>query len=343
MSVEPPIDAVVCWVDGSDPQWLARRRPFLGEAAHRSAADPGRFEQSDEVEACVRSILRFAPFIRRIHVVTDRQVPRFLHALRGDEPASAAKVRVVDHAHVFRGLEHAPPTFNSISIESVLHRIEGLSERYVYFNDDMFLARPIVPGELFDGDALVVHGRWRRFRERRPAWVVGRLLAPRRGEAPGYGLSQQRAARIAGFRHRYREVGHTPHPQLRSLPEAYHAAHPGVLGEQVAHRFRSAVQYSAVGLAYHLAIRDGRARLDGRDELLYVKADRIGRRRLDRALSRLRAGRYRFGCIQGLEAAPPEWRNAILAVLAEITGATFDASRGVAGRQAFVAPGAGTQ
>ena len=70
-----PIDAVITWVDGADPAHAARLAAFLGTSARPTAAHATRFSDAGEIEWCVASILRFAPWIRTIHVVTDRQVP----------------------------------------------------------------------------------------------------------------------------------------------------------------------------------------------------------------------------------------------------------------------------
>ena len=76
--------------------------------------------------------------MRRIHLVTAGQVPDWLDT---DHPM----VNLVDHAQILpaEGL----PTFNSHAIETSLHRIDGLAEHFVYFNDDFLLGRPVRPGD----------------------------------------------------------------------------------------------------------------------------------------------------------------------------------------------------
>ena len=41
------------------------------------------------------------------------------------------------------------PTFSANPLELNLHRISGLAEHFVYFNDDMFLLRPLEPSTFF--------------------------------------------------------------------------------------------------------------------------------------------------------------------------------------------------
>ena len=88
----------------------------------------------------VKSILKFAPFVRKIFIVTDSQKPSFSGL---EDLIVSNKVKVVDHKEIFKGYEKYLPTFNIRSIDAVLHRIEGLSEMFVYFNDDVFLINKI--------------------------------------------------------------------------------------------------------------------------------------------------------------------------------------------------------
>jgi len=79
-------------------------------------------------------------FIRKIHLVVANMdhVPLWLIA-------NHSYIHVVTHAEIFPPDEvsHALPTFNSHAIESVLHRIPGLSRFFIYFNNDMFWGRRI--------------------------------------------------------------------------------------------------------------------------------------------------------------------------------------------------------
>ena len=89
-----------------------------------------------------RAIRQYAPWFRRIHVVTAGQVPGWFESHRW--------VRFVDHVDILG--PGSLPTFNSHTIEARLHHIPGLAERFVYFNDDVFLARPQRPADYFTDD-----------------------------------------------------------------------------------------------------------------------------------------------------------------------------------------------
>jgi stealth protein CR2/Stealth-like protein len=139
--IEFPIDAVYTWVDGEDPAWARRKAEARGDAYHEESASDARFLSRDELRYSLRSLHLNAPWIRNVYIVTDDQTPAWL---TGADPS----VRVVDHRKIFARPEDLP-TFNSHSIESQLHRIEGLSEHFLYFNDDMFVGRPLAPQTFF--------------------------------------------------------------------------------------------------------------------------------------------------------------------------------------------------
>ncbi|MFD7293875.1 stealth family protein [Streptomyces sp. NPDC059897] len=136
-----PVDAVYTWVDGSDPDWQQRRAGVQKKPFHPQADCAERYQNRDELRYSLRSLERFAPWIRNVYVVTDQQVPAWLNT---DHP----KVTVIDHREIFTDPD-ALPTFNSHAIESQLHHIQGLSEHFLYFNDDFFLGRSISPGGFF--------------------------------------------------------------------------------------------------------------------------------------------------------------------------------------------------
>ncbi|MEB8339532.1 stealth family protein [Streptomyces endophyticus] len=136
-----PVDAVYTWVDGSDPSWQLRRNGVEKDPYHPQADCAERYQSRDELRYSLRSLERFAPWIRRVYLVTDQQIPSWLNT---DHP----KVTVVDHREIFTNPD-ALPTFNSHAIESQLHHIPGLSEHFLYFNDDFFLGRSISPGGFF--------------------------------------------------------------------------------------------------------------------------------------------------------------------------------------------------
>jgi Stealth protein CR2, conserved region 2/Stealth protein CR3, conserved region 3/Stealth protein CR1, conserved region 1/Stealth protein CR4, conserved region 4 len=143
------IDVVYTWVDGSDEQW---RAAFDGWSAregrdHQVDRDlvAGRYRDNDELRHSLRSLWFGCDWVRRIFIVTAAQVPAWLDT--DDE-----RVEVVLHRNILP--ETGLPTFNSHAIEAALHRIEGLAEHFVYFNDDVFVGRPLRPDHFFTSSGL---------------------------------------------------------------------------------------------------------------------------------------------------------------------------------------------
>ncbi|MTK01691.1 stealth family protein [Micromonospora sp. CP22] len=144
-----PIDAVYTWVDGSDPEWLERKRAAMGAPGgelHAIAANSSRYQNRDELRYSMRSLHSFAPWLRKIFLVTDGQLPSWL------DP-SHPMITVVSHAELFADLGGLS-SFNSHAIESRLHRIEGLAEHFLYLNDDVFLGRPLLPTHFFHANGI---------------------------------------------------------------------------------------------------------------------------------------------------------------------------------------------
>src|SRR5690606_8686910 len=160
------------------------------------------------------SIRRYAPWIRTIFLVTDQQRPAFLT----EQERRRLGVSIVDHKVVFAGHEDILPTFNSLSIETVLHRIPGLAERYLYFNDDFILLEPVSERDFFTEDGVVLRGAWRKLQNYgriRLAFskLLNRALKRLFGINRAMSVLQQiRGAQLAGAHARFYKVGHSPYP-----------------------------------------------------------------------------------------------------------------------------------
>src|SRR5262249_26391203 len=138
---------VYTWVDGSDRGHQYKRLYWLDQLAKRGCGSmsldedigSGRFKDDDELRFFFRSLEQFSPWVRRIFFLTSGTSPSWL---RTDHP----RIRLIDHREIFLKPEHLP-TFNSMAIECHLHRIDGLSELFLYLNDDFFLGRPLKPAD----------------------------------------------------------------------------------------------------------------------------------------------------------------------------------------------------
>ena len=144
-----PIDLVYLWVDGSDEAWLAKKEYWqrrLGEDKEY-AVSKARWRDREELKHSLRSVEEYLPWIRKIFIVTDGQVPSWLNT---EHP----KIEIVDHKDIFP--LDALPVFNSMAIETRLPFIPGLSEHFIYMNDDVFINVPLTPDYFFEKDGTPI-------------------------------------------------------------------------------------------------------------------------------------------------------------------------------------------
>lgn len=148
IKIDFPIDVVFTWVDDSDHEWRKRYqhyKQFVNENnIGQYATDPARFSNHNELRYSLGSVQKFLPWVRRIYIVTDNQCPVWLK--------TNDRIRIIDHKDIIE--KEYLPTFNSHVIEAHLHKIPDLAEHFIYFNDDVFVARPLPPGHFFRSNGL---------------------------------------------------------------------------------------------------------------------------------------------------------------------------------------------
>ena len=311
----PPIDAVITWVDGADPVHRQKLDDALAATGkvRIPAAHSTRYNDAGEIDYCITSILRFAPWFRRIHIVCDAQLPAIVERLRGS--GHAERFNIVDHREIFRGYEQHLPTFNSRSIISMLWRIEGLADDFVYFNDDMILLRDVSPEDFFRGGKVVERGQWRLQDE---ATLIGRLrnwfrpFRSGRVERVGNLDSQQLSARVAGFDQRYFRLNHNPYPMRRETLAAFFKRRPDLMYFNSRHRFRSNEQFKAESVDAHLQLMNEDAIIDNRLHVVQLKPSEQSASRVRRKITKAdRDARAAFTCVQSIELAPADLQRAI--------------------------------
>ena len=133
------IDIVILWVDGSDPAWQAQKRKYL-PPEEKDSNSANRYRDWGLLPYWFRAVEKFAPWVRKVHFVTWGHVPDFLNL-------DAPKLHVVRHEDFIP--PKYLPTFSSHAIEMNIHRIPGLAEHFIYFNDDMFLLQPMAETDFF--------------------------------------------------------------------------------------------------------------------------------------------------------------------------------------------------
>lgn len=145
------IDFVITWVDGSDPAWKKEKNEYASRENVQTAqadstdARDERYRDYGLLAYWLRGVEKFAPWVRKIHFVTWGHLPEWLDTTN-------PKLNIVKHEDFIPN--EFLPTYNTNAIELNFHRIEGLAENFVYFNDDMFVIDHIKDSYFFkDGKA----------------------------------------------------------------------------------------------------------------------------------------------------------------------------------------------
>ena len=138
------VDAVITWVDGSDPAWLAQKAEYAGEKRlTKASSGEARYRQWDNLQYIFRGIETYMPWVRHVYLITWGHLPSWLNT-------ENENLRIVRHEDFIP--EDYRPTFNSNVIELNLHRIQSLSDCFISFNDDMFVLQPTKREDFFVGD-----------------------------------------------------------------------------------------------------------------------------------------------------------------------------------------------
>jgi glycosyltransferase involved in cell wall biosynthesis len=260
-TIDFPIDVVYTWVDGSDAAWRTRRdqRHLEIDGAHPDGVGEERFRDLEELRYSLRSLHAFAPWVRHIWLVTDDQTPAWLDP---DAPG----LTVVSHRDIFHDPTHLP-TFNSHSIEANLHHIDGLSNHFLYLNDDVLLGREVPPQRFFTSVGSTVHHLspvplgWDTDADQSPH-VLGGIRARE--------IVMHRFGRSIRQR-----LLHTPHALRRDVLDEMEAALPEVFLASSAEVFRGEASVPIPSVLYpYWAHLTGHAHLDGTASYTYINTAR---------------------------------------------------------------------
>ena len=242
------IDAVITWVDGSEPSYQRKIKEHLTN----NDTIKRQYLQANEINLCVASIVKYAPFIRKIFIVTDKQSPS-LDSVK--HIVSKEKIEIVDHEEIFRDNIEFLPTFNIRSIDALLFKIKDLSEKFIYFNDDMFLVKKTNPEDWFVGDKAVLTGNWVKTYNKKPIKIISQKIKSFFNMRPSFNASQSKAANIAGFNSKYFKSYHCGRPQIKSVIKDFYNKNPEKLVDQIKYKFRDDRQYMPYSLCWHLLIK----------------------------------------------------------------------------------------
>ncbi len=259
------IDLVYLWVDGSDPEWLAKKREYLENKTglNIEATSKARIADNDELRYSLRSAEKYAPWIRKVFIVTDEQKPKWLN-LKNE------KVEIID----IRALipPEALPCYNSVIIEHFLYKIPGLSEHFLYANDDMFFNAQVDPGFFFTDDGLPIVRLQRAFTSK---WI-NKCRKRLKLHTNIYRKTIERAASLIDERFGKYYSG-TPHHNIDSyLKSDYQYVSDDLfrreIGSTITHHLRSVDDIQRIiYLYYALAVKKGTLRYVTRRESCRIR------------------------------------------------------------------------
>ena len=155
------IDIVVLWVDGNDPAWQAEKNLYAPKNTDDSSA-VNRYRDWGLMKYWFRCIEKYIPWYRTLHFVTWGHVPSFLDT-------GNPRLHIVRHEDYLP--PEALPTFSSHALEMSLHRIKGLAEHFIYFNDDTYILRPMQAEQFFEEKSGLPRSQFCEI----PFWFVGHL------------------------------------------------------------------------------------------------------------------------------------------------------------------------
>jgi hypothetical protein len=258
--IDFPIDVVYTWVDGADPEWQRRKARALADNAwvgdvSGQAANDSRYASRDELRYSLRALHCFAPWVRRVFLVTDDQVPSWLDRAH-------PRLTVVGHREIF-GDTGRLPTFNSQAIESRLHRIPGLAEHSLYLNDDVILGRPVTPDLFFTPGGLT-----KFFASAARVDTAPRGPADRPADSAA--KNNRRLIQETFGRMLTRKMMHTPHPSRRGVIAEIEERFAEQVAATAGHQFRHPDDISLLSsLQQYYAYLTGKA-APGRIRYLYT-------------------------------------------------------------------------
>lgn len=317
------IDAVITWVDGNDPRHRSKRIKFGGNGdifKSDDCAGVSRFDNVGEIFWCVASINKFAPWFNKIYIVTDEQNPGLDDFLKEHFPHGHIPVEIIDHKTIFKGYDKYLPTFNSISLETMTWRIPGLSDCFVEFNDDLVLLNNVEPTDFFSDDGKIVcyankHSLlW--------AWITRKLKRNINGRKPvTFKGVMMNAAKLAGLKHFFLKLDHTPKALSRTFYEEYFSQSPELLERNISYRFRNAEQFTPQELQYATLYKNGRCELKPVSGNLFFLQPKNKKGYVQSKLRKLESMKAcKFSCFNSLNLASAEDKNLIIETIMKRLG-----------------------
>lgn len=306
-----PIDAVISWVNGYDPNYQNKLNAFcLAEGLSlRSVIEPTRYQQWNEIYYCLLGLKHHLPWLRKIYIVTNEQTPSALTEFSGD--SFKDKIVIVDQNALLRQLNVSTPIFNSLGVEWLMWHIEGLSDHFLYLNDDFFVMRPVNVEDFFRQNRLVLRGEWKT--QTSAKWVTRikqKLRLSVRSDP--HRAWQEKSAAMAGLQRSYYLLPHAPFPLSKTTAEAYMKQHDE-WRSNLDYPFRDSRHLSSVPFFTHLDIQANRVVHDTDLKTVMIHPGHHSIKKIQKRLKQASADkRVAFVCMQSLDEASDPVRQFLL-------------------------------
>jgi Stealth protein CR2, conserved region 2/Stealth protein CR1, conserved region 1 len=310
---QEPIDAVITWVDGSDPKHAKKLEDYLQSigGARPKSASKTRFHNAGELDYCVSSIIKFAPWIRTIFIVTDDQQPPLMQTIKGTE--FEARIKIIDHTTIFQGYESALPSFNSMAISSLLWKIPDLAEKFLFLNDDFVFISPTTPEDFFRGDKVVLRGKWQS--QPTAQWwnpIVRWLKKDKKNSRISFWGLQQNCAHLVGFDQQYFRLPHVPHAWTKTAWQTLATEYQTAVEKNIHAHLRKLDLFVPESLSAHFHLKSDAALIDNSRTNVQLKPTEQSLWRIKLKLYLAdRSEKYIVSCVQSIESASPEKQKLI--------------------------------
>ncbi len=314
-----PIDAVISWVDGDDPQYQEKLQKFCqaNNFNHKKVIEPTRVKQVNEIFYCLSCLNRNAPWLRNIYLITNQQIPTALKNIK--DTNLTKKIHIIDQNELLKAQNITTPIFNSLSVEWLIWNIPNLSTNFIYLNDDFFITRPLKPEDFFDNDHIKLRGKWKVQAKQKTSYKIKlffskifNLQAPRPKTNP-HRSWQEKAAKLAGFRKKFYLLEHAPFALNKTTFNNYIKSAPNMLEENARKPFRDPQHISSIPLIVHLDLKNKRTINDKNQQAIMVNGATHSFKKIRARLTKATNDpKISFVCMQSIDQAPFEVKEYML-------------------------------
>lgn len=304
------MDAVISWVDGYDPVYQAKLNAFCIQHGlpQKDVIEPTRYQQCNEIYFCLLGLKYFAPWIETIYILTNQQRPEAINIFLGTPFGD--KIKIIDQNEILASLGITTPIFNSLGVEWLMWHIPGLSDHFLYLNDDFFMIRPVQIEDFFRQNRLVLRGEWKtqtdyKIENRLKRWFQCPI------HTDPHRKWQEESAALAGFKRRFYLLPHAPFALRKQTALTYMKKHEWI--SNLHYPFRHPKHVSSVPLMTHLELQAGQTIEDNHLKTIMVNPAHHSTKKMKQRLKEAAENQnVAFLCMQSLDQASLSARQELL-------------------------------